>query len=373
MKRWSWLIGFMLGAMLLVGCTRRVTVKVPTQSNASFIAQTHYHRHDVEQRELTTFVRKQLLTPKGLYTNYLTSANQRSQATGHEMLVESSGLWLTYLAQTKQSSAFRRSYKQTLATFDQGDQLSYRYDPATKKRATVNATLDDLRVIRALEIYAAQTHSQAYAKKAATRFALLKKHNLAKGRLVDFYDVHAHQASTTSSLAYYDLLTLRYFESVSKTQRHYYQKQLELVQAGYLGNAFPLYAASYDWQSGEYSSQHLNTSEALEVLLHLAEVGKLRQQSLDWLIQQVRAHKLYNSYTIDGIVVNKNQAAANYALAALIFATVHDREMYQTAMRAVWTSQVVTRRSPIYGALGDATTNQTYSFNDLTALVATTY
>lgn len=373
MKGMSWLLSLVGLSIILSGCSSRVAVKVPTRSAKGFVATTAYHHHTIEQTELHKFVHDKLVTSEGIYTNYLASNKQQSQATGHEMLLESSGLWLTYLAQTKQNKTFRRSYQQTVATFGQGDQLSYRYDPTTKKRSNVNATLDDFRVIRALEVYAINTKSHVYAKKAATRFAKLQKHVLAKGRLVDFYDVNAHQASTTSSLAYYDLLTMRYFESVSKTQRRYYAKQLELVQAGYLGNAFPLYASSYDWQSGEYSSKNLNTSEALEVLLHLAEVGQVKQQSVDWLAEQVSAHKLYNSYTIDGNVVNQDQSSANYALAALIFATVHNRAMYQAAMKAVWASQVVNQKSPIFGSLGDAATGQTYSFNNLTALVATTY
>lgn len=373
MKKMSWVL-FLFGLIVvLTVCTSRVAVNVPTRSANGFVATTAYHQHPVEQSELYQFIQKKIVTSKGIYTNYFATDKQQSKATGHDMLLESSGLWLTYLAQTKQNKAFRRSYQQTVTTFDQGDQFSYRYDPTTKKKSNVNATLDDLRVIRALEVYAASTKSHVYAKKAATRFARLQKHNLVKGRLVDFYDVQAHQASTTSSLAYYDLLTLRYFESVTKTQRHYYAKQLELVQAGYLGNAFPLYASSYDWQSGEYSSKNLNTSEALEVLLHLAEVGKVKQQSVDWLARQVATHKLYNSYTIDGNVVSRDQSAANYALAAVIFANVHDRGMYRSAMTAVWASQVGNQKSPIFGALGDAVTGKTYSFNNLTALVATTY
>lgn len=190
------------------------------------------------------------------------------------------------------------------------------------------------------------------------------------GQLVDYYDVNQDQAAKKGSLAYFDLQTLRYFENATDKGKDRYQKQLRVVQNGYLGDVFPLYHASYNWQTKQYSADNLNTSEALEVLLHLAEVGKLKSASKNWLVFQVNKRALKNGYRITGEVANNGQSVANYALAAMIFATIGDRVHYQTAMQLVWKEQIRDKQSPIFGALSNQQAQIAYSFNNLTALNA---
>ncbi|KZT78678.1 hypothetical protein [Lactiplantibacillus plantarum] len=64
------------------------------------------------------------------------------------------------------------------------------------------------------------------------------------------------------------------------------------------------------------------------------------------------------------------ESAANYALAASIFATLGDEKHYQVAMNNVWRLQVQQDSSPINGGIGDAKTKQVYSYSNLTALNA---
>jgi hypothetical protein len=321
--------------------------------------------------ELTTFIEKKLVTKQGIYTNFRATAQSKQVATGHELLSESSGLWLEHLVQTKQYEKFAIFYQATKKTFDQKQQFSYRYNLKSKKRYDVNATLDDLRILRALATFGTATKNQAALKEAAQRFTNLQQTVLKNGQLVDFYDVKAKQASTTSSLAYYDLKTLTYFESTSNQQRAFYQQQMQLVKNGYLGDAFPLYAKNYDFKTKKYSKEELNTSEALLVLEHLSEVNQLKKTSIQWLIQQVEAGKLYNRYSINGAILDPNTSPANYAIAALIFANLNDEVHYQQAMTFVWRDQVTDPKAAIFGGLGDAHTSDAYSFNNLVALLAT--
>lgn len=310
---------------------------------------------------------------QGIYTNYVdTKTRQSGAATGHELLSESAGMWLQYLATSRQYAAFHKFYRQTVKTFGDGGQFSYRYDPRSRKKFAVNATLDDLRIIRALNLYDAQTKTTRYRQTAADHFATLKAGALKNGKLYDYYDPRTRRTAKTSSLAYFDFKTLKYYEQGSRAGRKAYAEQLKVVHGGYLGNVFPLYAASFSWGDLTYSAKDLNTSEALEVLLHLAEVGQLKATSRTWLAQQVKEKKLYNSYSTAGSVTNSGQSTANYALAAMIFATVNDQTNYRIAMRLVWRGQV-TSRSPIQGGIGDAKTLQSYSYSDLTALNAASY
>lgn len=368
----GWLIALLV-SMIVSGCQKQVTVKIPQQAPTGFVATTNYATTESKQRRasLVAFIKRGLLTKQGLYTNYLDTHKRTSAtATGHEMLSESSGMWLQYLVTTQQWSQFRQFYRQTKTTFNEKGLFSYRYDPRTQKRYPVNATLDDLRIIRALIAYDQAHHTNHYRKEATQRYQNLVNTTIKDGHLVDYYDVQARKATTTGSLAYFDLRTLKYFEQDTKKGRSAYHKQLVVLRGGYLGDVFPLYAKSYQWTTGQYSDGTLNTSEALETLLHLAEVGQLKATSRRWLVQRVSNHDLENGYTTTGTVSVGGESAANYALVASIFATLRDQRHYRIAMNNVWRLQVQQKNSVINGSIGDAKTRQVYSYSNLTALNA---
>lgn len=346
---------------------------MPANKTSDFAKTTNYGNYSQQQKMLVKFIEKKMVTKQGIYTNYSKQKYVANEAKGHEMLSESSGLWLEYLVDTHQYSKFRSFYKETKKTFDQGDQFSYRYTPSTNKKFSVNATLDDLRIIEALQKYADLTNSQKYRKEAATRFARLKKNTMDKGKLASFYDVKSHKASSDSSLAYYDFKILRYFESNNSLDKKMYRQQLAVVKSGYLGDAFPLYANSYNWDSGSYSNSDLNTSEALETILHLSEIGKTKQVTLNWLKRQVENDSLYNTYSVNGSVVDKNYSAGSYALAAEIFALEKEPQMYHKAMKLALKYQITDKSSPMYGGIGIERKKEAYSYNNLTTLVATQY
>lgn len=360
MKRFQLLLCGILVIILIQGCaSKRDKKSVSNQYPTEFIPSTKYGNEKERANQLAKFVSTQLVTSKGIY-----SQNQGKRT----WLSESAGLWLIYLAQSGQKTKFRQAYRQTVSTFENGGLLMYRVQVATGQRSKVNATLDDLRVIRSLGLYAAKAHDERYQNKAIQRFAALKQKVSKNGQLRDFYDTQYQQVSPLTSLAYYDLLTLREYQTKST-----YTKQLQLVQRGYLGAEFPLYAANYDWEKHNYSASELNTSEALLTLLHLAEVGHLKDVSLRWMANQVTNSTLYNRYEISGEVSNWSESAANYAIAARIFAVTKHPRLYQLAMNQVWRFQIQDRRSNLQGGLGDANQNVSYAFNDLQALISTGY
>jgi len=343
----------LLPTFILASCSKNndAQVNVPKMSNSNFLNISDYGDYTNQNKLLDSFINDKMLTKQGIYTNYHQTKTTTNVATGHELLSESSGLWLEYLVISHKYKEYRKFYNATKKLFDLGDQFSYRYDSKNKEKSNVNATLDDLRIIRSLQMYAQATNSSKYQKEAATRFAKLKSGSIPNGKLVDFYDTKAKKSSSDSSLAYYDLKTLKYFESTSPKEKKYYRNQLKVVQNGYLGDAFPMYASSYSWSQGSYSSKNLNTSEALETILHLSEVGKVKKVTLNWLEQQVQNHKLYNTYSINGTVIDKNQSTGSYALAAMIFANSKNKKMYKYTMNLMWKSQVTDSSSPIFGEL----------------------
>lgn len=363
MKRIQLLLCGLFLIAVIAGCAPKQENGPKTnQHTDTFIPPTKYGHQQERVDQLRKFVSTNLIKPAGVL-----SQNQTGGDNG-VILSESAGLWLIYLAQSGKNAQFRKTYRQTVKAFGAGGLLMYRLQPGTNQRSKVNATLDDLRVIRSLSLYAALNHNHRYENKAVQRFAHLQQKVGQAGQLRDFYDVHSHQVSSLTSLAYYDLLTLRAFET-----KQNYARQLRLVQKGYLGSQLPLYAADYNWSHKQYSRQPLNTSEALLTLLHLAEVKHLRAASLQWLSHKVTSSTLYNRYQINGTVSNWGESAANYAIAARIFAVTRHPRLYQLAMNQVWRFQIQDRRSVIQGGLGDANQKVSYAFNDLQALISAGY
>lgn len=331
-------------------------------------------QHVANQISLEKFVNKKMVTQQGIYTAYDAKVMpDRQPLKRRALLSESSGLWLQYLigqGKKKQFTAFYQATKQNFYQKNKG-QFAYRYDPKTKKQATVNAGLDDLRIIRALLSYDSKYQSTKYQKDINEIYTGYRRHLVEEnGQIASFYDVKSKKTASDSPLAYYDLKTLRFLEGQSKKDRRVYHQQLKLVKKGYLGDAFPLYASTYDGNQGQYLTNNLNTSESLEILLHLAEINELKSASLEWLKEQVNQQSLKNSYTINGRGVDQGSSAGNYALAALIFAAHNEDTYYERAMNIVWQQQITRKNAIFFGALSQEPYQVTYSYNNLMALLA---
>ena len=358
------LVLIIMSVGLLAGCSQ-VTVKVPPTSPQHFaVTASADGQADNRQQALAGFVQADFVETDGVRTSLGGARAGAETAHGADYLSESSGLWLLHLAYTEQFSEFTKFYAATKKKLYNGHNFAYRLDRPANKRANVNASVDDLRIMRALLAYAEASGTDHYAKEAATLYANWAVGCLPNGQLRDFYDVKSRAASQQASLAYFDLQTLKYFGGATKE----YQQLVRVIQHGYLGDAVPLYASSYNWADAAYSDKALNTSEALETLLQLARIGKLREASRAWLVSRLAAKDLPNGIAINGGVTDAGQSIANWALAAQIFAVLQDREHYDQAMALVWAAQI--KQGQLKGGFGVAKTGAAFSYNNLNALIA---
>ena len=218
-------------------------------------------------------------------------------------------------------------------------------------------------------MYDQATESDHYRHELSSLFGNLAQVAFPNGQLRDFYEKKGHRATNIGSLAYFNLQTLHYLEDGTKAGRAHYKRQLQVVQQGYLGDALPLYAQSYDWTDGKYSTATLNMSEALIVLLNLTQVGHLKAASSQWLRGCVDDHSLPDQITTSGQVVDHAQADANWAIAAEIFAVLADRNYYDKCMRYLDQHQI-TQSGALKGGFGDVHSGVSYSFDNLTVLRA---
>lgn len=322
---------------------------------------------------LYRFITDRLTGSEGVWTNYRDTDQSQQAATGHEVLSESTGLLLRYLARTGQQSAFDAEWTRARQIFNLSTGFSYRYSPKADKRYPVNAAVDDLRIIRALHEAGTAFKDDRYIQEADSYGQRLYKFNVKDGYLYDFYDETYKMTNDFITLCYIDLTSIQLLPVPSSQKQQLIDNMGEIAQNGYLGDEFPFYETRFHYDTKTYSSDQINTVESLLTILSLAEVQQHQPASISYLKKQVKAGTLYGQYSRDGKPLNDIQSTAIYAITAMIGAELGDMELYEDSVRRMSQFQVQDASSPLYGGFGYAPTEEAYSFDNLQALLAYGY
>lgn len=319
---------------------------------------------------LRTFIQQKLMKDGNIVTNYLPDEEQQNVATGHDLLSESAGLYLLDLAGKDTKGRFDAFYKRTMDTFFDGTQFSYRVTDKGEKYK-VNASLDDLRILRALIIAKANFKTTEYDEDLQKIGEKFIEHSTNDGLMIDFYDEENDEKAQEISLFYLDFKTLGYLYQENDIDAKYLQYQVNLAKNGYISDEVPLYHQKYSYKSEEYQDgETINIIESLLTIRYLAEIGEAEQSSLDFVKEHVAKGTLFNAYDINGNPVDKNQSAASYAIAALIGYFTDDDVLYTQAISILENFQTMDPVNVLYGGIGDPLTKEVYSFNNLMALLA---
>lgn len=322
---------------------------------------------------LLRFISGQMTGPYGMYTNRLETDQSQQLTTGHEVLSESASIMQRYLALSGQAETFANTWKQTLATFNREKLFSYRYSPAQQRQYSLNAAVDDLRIIRSL-YEAEQAFPDKGYKEEADRFAArLYAVNVKDGHLYDFYDEAYGKTNSFITLCYVDVATLSHFPIESSIRNQLLTDMLDIVTHGYISNLFPFYKTRYNYDSKQYEAESVQTVESMLTILSLAEAGLQRNESIRFIKDQVLSRTLYGAYGLDGTAKNDIQSTAIYAIAAMIGSVTGDKDLYKSSIEAMNQFQITELSSPLFGGFGDPSTGQAYSFDNLLALIAYCY
>ncbi|MDR0267989.1 hypothetical protein [Paenibacillus sp.] len=324
-----------------------------------------HHRQDTER-----FVMSKLYGPNGPYTNYQDSSETDMAATGHEVLSESAGLLMHYDVLTNQKDAFQSEWERAKHIFDLPSGFSYRFSPKQDKKYTINAAVDDLRIISALYDAGEQFHAAAYTELANTYGKRFYKHNIKDNKLYDFYDEKYKVTNDFVTLCYIDLSTMKRLPIPSKQQANLVLNMQEIIQNGYLSDKFPFYETRYHYDTGTYRSEGINTVESVLTILTLSEAGLQHPESISYLKDHVKNGTLYGQYDKNGTPQNQIQSTAIYAITSMIGSVLHDIDLYKDSIKQMEKYRVADKTSPLYGGFGDSATNQAFSFDNLMALLA---
>lgn len=327
----------------------------------------------LEQRELFNFINTQLTGPDGVYTNLQETSESAEVATGHEILSESASLLMEAAVRTRNQELFDRQWTQARRTFDMEGGFSYRFSPKQQKQFNVNAAVDDLRMIGAL-LEAGQVFNQPeYTREADKYGKRFYKNNIKKGYMFDIFDNLYKVVNESVTLCYIDLSVLQKLSISSELKENLLMNMSGILEEGYLSDSFPFYETRFDYKTGKYSSEGINSVESLLTILHLAETGRQKPASISYIKAQVAAGTLFGQYTREGQPANDIRSTAIYALTAMIGAVLGDSSLYQSSIERMNEFRVTDPASPLYGGFGDPAARQAYSFDNLMALLAYSY
>lgn len=373
----STLLVCLMFMVLLAGCSNKAQ-PAPSASTAasSSPSQTPVRPpegNNADIQKLYSFIDKHLTGPYGVYTNLLETDQSAEVATGHEILSESASLMMLSAVRNRDAGRFAGEWELAKRVFAMEGGFSYRYSPEKDKQYTVNAAVDDLRMIGALYEAGEVFNNQEYKDEAAEHSKKFYNNNVKDGYMFDIYDSYYHNNNGFITLCYINLSILRNLSISSESKGILLHNMSEIIEGGYLSDSFPFYETRFDYASGAYSSDGINTVESLLSILNLTEVGRQNPESLRYIREQVAAGTLYGQYTRDGEPANDIRSTAIYALAAMIGAAAGDDALYADSIQRMNEFRVTDPASPLYGGFGDTNTGQAYSFDNLMALLAYSY
>lgn len=318
-------------------------------------------------KQQLAFLEKNMMNEEGgVYTAYLDSPGEPPKE--HDVLSESMGLLMRCAVRLEDRALFDRCWNYVSERMLRGGVCAW-YVAEDGSQGTSNALLDDLRIARAL--YEAQTKWGGYVQPLEALAAGLLSRNLYEGQLSAFYDFRQERTGGSISLTYCDFGALDALAQVRPEYGPLREALLQTVQGGFIGKQFPLYYAAFDYQSGAYSGDSLNTAEALLTVYHLSEIGQAREETLQWLKENLQAGTLAARYRVDGSAVEGYQydSTAVFAITALIGQSTGDGELYRLAREKMEQYWLRDRAHPLYGAFSQkADGSDIQSFDQLLPL-----
>lgn len=314
------------------------------------------------------FVRNNLMNAEGGVQ--MQAAGQGGNAPkGADVLAESQGLLMEYAIKQKEDVLFDAAYGYVKNHLDENGLLRWYGTEKKGQEAQVNALLDDLRVLRALEDK--NVRDGGLDAEILRRAEAIARDNIDEhGNLVDFYTFSDGTKAHTLTMCYVDRKSLEVLETYVPEGAEAIQEAQETLENAYLGDEFPFYASAYDYETQKYSETSLNMAEAMMTLLHQAEVGRLPEASLHWLREQMKGNGVWARYDIHGNVTAEGyyQSPAVYAIVGLIAVECQDSELLTQAVSRMESFRCFSQGDPLNGAFSE-TIEGVSSFDPCMALV----
>lgn len=303
----------------------------------------------------------------GIHSSYHPSG-QPDMAS--EVLSESQGLGLLYACSIRDQALFERLWDYVRQYMWQDGLCAWRVQD--KEAGNVNALIDDLRIYRALS--RAQELWGGYENALASMEDAMASRMIVEDKFTDFYDFDREDPASRFTLCYGDLeaMELLFAHTGNAVFDRAAGTALELMERGQISDEFPLYYSWYNYDSGRYERDDLNTAEAMLTLLHLAQEGRLKNNTIRWLKTRMDGEGLFLRYTVKGDVAKgyRSESTAVYAIVAMIADEIGDEKLLSQSLKKMEKLHIQNTALAYNGAYGMEDGSGITSFDQLMPLTA---
>lgn len=324
-----------------------------------------------EEKMLYNFINTKLTDDDGgIHTNYINEDTDGDITKGHYVLSESQGIMLLYYLERddKENFDFVLNYIKNNMLLEH-NLLSWRVNKEEKSQTS--ATIDDLRVTKALLLANEKWGEFEYRKLAIKMAGGIHKELLDEDTLTNFND--GYNMSDGLDLCYLDLPTLRMLANIDYFNwKSVYDKSVEIINNGYISDTLPLYRKTFYRKDNIYDSENADTLLSMIVILNKLEENQDVSKSIEWIKKELKEKgAVYTSYSAEtSEALSDIESTSIYSFIIQISTIINDKEMQDIAMTKLKAYQVKNPESPIYGGYGSEDGTGVYSYDNLNALIS---
>ncbi|MGB8450894.1 MAG: TlpA disulfide reductase family protein [Anaerocolumna sp.] len=307
-------------------------------------------------------------TEGGVRVNFKDTGIQESPS-GNDVISESQGIMMEYALLKKDKPLFDKYFGYVKQHMLSNTELAS-WLIADGDVSSSNSLVDDLRIYKCLwkanELWGSYDDMLKFWKKN------IYLYNIQNNHLVDSYDFKKQYKSNRLTLCFADFKSLKLLSDRDTDYESVYNNALETVEDGYISDDFPFYHSWYNYKKKEYEESGLNMAEAVYLILNLAEAGKQKESSINWLKDKVASGGIKARYSTNGEVVKgyNYESTAIYAMVAMIGKEIGDAKMTSDALARMERLRVNDKNSLLNGSFGTNNGDDIYSFDQCMALLA---
>ena len=356
-----------LAASALLAMAAVLAARMQSDPNPRFRLQGN-------ESPLLRFVAEHLMDPSGgIYTNLRDDlALPPDTAGNHQMLSESTGLMMEYALSVNRRDLFdsQAHFLTTRLMTDDG-QIRWVYEEEGPYRdVSVNAAIDDLKIIAALLKASERWEDEGYGKLADRLSGVLLRQGTAGDLLPDYYDWRHGELADEITSSYLELGALGRLAERDSAWRPIRDRALELLESARLQGG--LFLKTYRISEGRWLEQDaFNMIDVLYAAGHLAAAGVGIPETLDMIERKWREDgELHAVYDREWRTVDASISPAVYALAGRLLTDAGRADTAAPILGGMHDLAVRDEDSPWYGGFVDPDTLEAYSFDHLQALLA---
>ncbi|MCX7709564.1 MAG: glycosyl hydrolase family 8 [Clostridia bacterium] len=330
-----------------------------------------------EEKEAYDFIFRNLASESGgIYTNALHSSSVGDLPGGSEILSESVGLILQYAIESGSQTLFEKYFLYLKEVMMKKNLVIWKVDDQHKKKSGSNALIDDLRICGLLIDASKKWGEEKYLKTGMGIAKGLRRYNVKNSFPIDFYDFKSTKSGNDLAIKYLDLNTIKKISDYDDSWKVVYSVSLEVFKNASAGKNDIFFMHRFDVKKRTYVSEpKVNMIELAIILENSLKAGLKEDLTLGWIRENYfRDGFIVNEYGLDdGKAISKDESPAVYAILSRVFSLQGDHDTANKLYKRMLSMRVTDKNSKFYGGYANIKTGESFSFDNLQALITIRY